>query len=1473
MNSLKNRKFMSLLLIGIFSMSVLTFMNVVVIPSSVSDENKDADLQSADSIPLLADYDSIVDPRGETVKQYKQLQLGRDTKLDVIQPIDWSLDIIGVNVLKVQVPIDVDLTFGVTFPMNANISYNPYQVRAGQSFPYSIELDNENCTPYMTVGVVVDAELSKLNFQVAKIPSLDWSVIFEDIYYSNSWTVPFYGIETKMGNWLSYDIVDKYYALSDLIRINTEQYGVSGGVGINLNYKLYSYVTAKMNVTAPGSSSTSDIRWDDIGRKDVDINVAPGAVHGETFNVTVGDFVYHIAHEVKLTVWADLYLEIIGIKLLDERFDWGYTLPLGKIDFPEKSQYQFVSQPQVLAGKSVKNAQASYPIVNFDWIPGSGAQLTPFGRTISIPGNEKLQEWLTNMGITAGVSASVNLTFPFNEVSYYNERKVTPGNQFDYHLLMDSIDSDNPAISYNLGAFIDMKNVKIFGKNLSRYDLNTGGDLFSLAGETDLTTPFGTDEFSYEITELVQLDKASKSLNDWISSYTYGINPDIQFRAWAVLELEGYMTADVRIKAGDEGKARIVAATPLSWTQQYSTQTSRIEVFSNVTEGEQFGIEYYNMNYHLRVKPGVKLGVSMLGGIIGFDYTIFVDDATFDLDIFDAGTFTETITVQRLGTSISNFTASDDVTQGNPIIAQFTVHNTGTTSDRYIIDVDGLPVGTVASPNSPYKIGDWTPTILPSQSAVIQLELDPGLGAYVAEGFVRNQMGVRVTSISNPNIYAVSSNTEFINFVGKTNNTSDPSCLISSKITQANGLVNGKAAILKGQTLKYEITVTNLANSIQTYVIDSSSVTSMLIGVSFSGSRSLSPNTLSDIGSGQSKQSELTIVAGATVQPGPYKIQVYWGSVVEEIQFYVVESMSNIGQFTANPNLENYKYELDLYNKAAVTSGVDIIIPIKIKNVGLRDDTYTIQLQSIQPIGGSTQYVSLSSSSVAVGVNSEGSVNAIVSVPKSHLSLAGNYTFNVQVNSQGGADTQLSTVQLNLAEFTQVAMNIYDNKATRLIYTGETASYYFNLQNKGNVETTFELKIETPDGLVGRVDRTPDAKNITLAAGANQMVNITAQHVSGIPGSFKFNISANVNGEPIFATSYELVVEGVGVSITSVGNKYTLKDDNLSYNINVINKGTNNEHFNISVVGLPEGSYEIEENNIFVPAGAVGNFRINILKSAVPNIEAGPKGFTIVISTNAYSTDRTTTAVLISEYYSALPMPTTKSETSEYVDFIYKITNTGNTADTYEVVIMGLNLPYEIMSEAVLTSASVSGNKVSVAKRETVQITVRIYKQGSGGIYKPTIEIKNSQGQVVVSEKVDIRFGTYITPEAIIAIIVGVSLLAVASLGIYHMQRTGKLDEIRSKLSQRKVRREISRNELESLTERKVKKTKVELSPVDYLKDKAVSKGTYILSADAEKLVDTFKLAKGRNPKPMELDELLEGFLAKGKSTGDSGWD
>jgi len=68
----------------------------------------------SDSIPLLTDEDSIEDPRGQDVKQSHILELGRKITLNLIKPIDWNLKVFDFKVVSAQIPIDLDLTLGMS---------------------------------------------------------------------------------------------------------------------------------------------------------------------------------------------------------------------------------------------------------------------------------------------------------------------------------------------------------------------------------------------------------------------------------------------------------------------------------------------------------------------------------------------------------------------------------------------------------------------------------------------------------------------------------------------------------------------------------------------------------------------------------------------------------------------------------------------------------------------------------------------------------------------------------------------------------------------------------------------------------------------------------------------------------------------------------------------------------------------------------------------------------------------------------------------------------------------------------------------------------------------------------------------------------------------------------------------------------------------------------------------------------------
>ena len=293
---------------------------------------------------------------------------------------------------------------------------------------------------------------------------------------------------------------------------------------------------------------------------------------------------------------------------------------------------------------------------------------------------------------------------------------------------------------------------------------------------------------------------------------------------------------------------------------------------------------------------------------------------------------------------------SSSINQGYPIVAHYDIKNDGTTSDKYIVGIQGLPVGTTATTTSPYQLGQWTPTVLPGETTHVELRLMPGPGAYKGEGFVNNKMVVTSTSISNPNIKNISSNVKRSICSGRFVRAR---MFANSEIQQTSGIVNEKAAILKGQTLKYRIGITNLATEDYSYEVYSSPVTKASAGT-FSGTSGLSAGITAVLEQGKTGYLELTINVGADCGAGLYKIDVTCYDAIietEELQFYVVESMSNVGQFTANPTGEPYAFTLSVYDRADITPGVEVVVPVKIKNVGLVNDKYNIALQNIQNTG------------------------------------------------------------------------------------------------------------------------------------------------------------------------------------------------------------------------------------------------------------------------------------------------------------------------------------------------------------------------------------------------------------------------------------------------------------------------------------------------------------------------------------------
>ncbi|MHA1338704.1 MAG: COG1470 family protein [Promethearchaeota archaeon] len=747
------KKSISVFVIIIIFASIFSYGFVALVLTEKSQVSKP---EAAESIPLLADEDTIEDPRGQDVEQSHILELGRRATLDLIKPIDWSLDIFDFKVISAQIPMDLNLTLGIKFPLKAKASYDPYDVHPSSSFPFLVEIDNTGCTPSILVGVDFEMDFAGLNFNFLGLGNLlSFAATWGTIEYNNDFEIPFYGVQTKLGNWISYDILDKYYSLSDILGVDLDwdQFKISGGVGVNIQYNLYSYLTAKAIVDTPYSSpSATNLRWNDLGAKTFNVNLNSSATHGDILTVEIGDWVYHIAHDVTFKVWADINLEVLSLDIIDQDFTYKYTLSLGELTFPEMEDFKFEFNPEVLAGKSVHNVDATWSPFGFDYGP-NGGNFQVFDYTIGIPANEELQNWLDNMNVDFALGASINIDFPFNMKSYYNARKVTPGNVFDYNVIVDSIGATSPNINYNVDFMLDLSNVEIFGYSLDKYEYQLGGVIYSLDGTN---TPFGSRVTDIEITNMIGLDQLSKMLNEYISNMLYGINPDIQFRAWVVFQFDAYLTGTIELTNG----ATVLEATEFKWDSQFDTQTSRILVPDTLSPGETFNITYKDLTYHLQVTPGIKLGVSVLGGIIGFDYTFMIPGVSQYLQKdFYAPNFEEEIAVNQLGFNANALTVSDPIAYSGDynVGGTFVITNIGTISDSYVIELitDDLPTGTTGSWSGGNFPSTTTISSSPgSNSKVIDWSITLGANAHTTE-YKKNNLVFVVKSNTDGNLIAV----------------------------------------------------------------------------------------------------------------------------------------------------------------------------------------------------------------------------------------------------------------------------------------------------------------------------------------------------------------------------------------------------------------------------------------------------------------------------------------------------------------------------------------------------------------------------------------------------------------------------------------------------------------------------------------------------------------------------------------------
>lgn len=1127
----------------ILVMSVSIFTSYVGAQTSLLGSQTVDGLNASADIPRLANEDTIVDPRGQTVKQAKTINLSRSVTLDLIQPIDWSLKVFDFNVVKAKIPMDLDLSLGMNFPLNVETSYDPYDVHPGSTFPFVVDINNVGCTPSVIIGVDFEMDFAGLNFNFLGLGNLlEFTSNWGKITYNKDFSLPIYGLETKLGNWLSYDILDKYYSLSDLLHVNLDwdKFAIKGGIGVNIQYNLYSYVTAIGVVDSDYCSPQySNLRWDEIGAKTFPVSIDPIATHGEVYSVQVGDWVYHVAHDVTFTVWADIGLEVLSLDIIKQKFDYAYTLNMGELTFPEKNNFKFQSYPEILAGKSVHGATASWTAIGFDYGP-NGGNFQAFDYKVTIPQNDNLKQWLQNMDVDFSLGARINIDFPFNMKSYYNARKVANGSYFDYNVLVDSVGAAAPSINYNVDFMLDLRSVNLFGMQLGKYQYQLSGDIFSIEG---LGTPFGRELAEIEITKTIGLDSASKMLNDYISNMIYGINPDIQFRAWILLQLDAYMTGSIEVTDG----ATVLEATEFRWDSQFDTQTSRIFVPAALSPGQTFNVTYKNLVYHLEVTPGIKLGVSVLGGIVGFEYPFFIPGVSQYLKKdFTAPEFKEVIQVNQVAFEVDGLVVNDPIVNSgdNIVTGNFDITNIGTVSEQYVLELvtDNLPTGTTAS---------WAGGTFPDTTNPVS----PNAGI--------NKLSVYWTLTLGSNAHTTEYEKNKLQFLIRSNTYNNLTGLLTYTLDiRANpGIINTKV------TMESEVDIKPGVGVIIPVLIENKGQVSVNYGVNIVGDNiNVLSSTPFSLAKGEFTvfNYEIFVPAEASSTAGDYPVTVTItqsgaANIVKTLTYTVPEFMNvGIDLVSADEQVEmgdGADFNFILSNNGNIDGKINASI-VGIENYRINGIVGKREINLLSGATGVACLVSFASGDLQPGLNS----------------------FQLVIeNLEGVLISQNFTIVVD-----QVALSVQSDGYQ---YTNTALNYKLTLTNNGPTMDKFNVEIVGLDSSAYILDS--HATDLYIAGGGSSFILDLTIRPTDIT-----KVYGGTNGFGVKITSdeyeYSAVIGGSGVVMPSVYNiKFSEKANTILekhyYNMTftIQNQGNLGDLFNISIQNLPSYiSYTIDSEGL-----------------------------------------------------------------------------------------------------------------------------------------------------------------------------------------------------------------------------------------------------------------------------------------------------
>ena len=258
---------------------------------------------------------------------------------------------------------------------------------------------------------------------------------------------------------------------------------------------------------------------------------------------------------------------------------------------------------------------------------------------------------------------------------------------------------------------------------------------------------------------------------------------------------------------------------------------------------------------------------------------------------------------------------------------------------------------------------------------------------------------------------------------------------------------------------------------------------------------------------------------------------------------------------------------------------------------------------------------------------------------------------------------------------------------------GGTATYNVRLTNPTDAQVTYNLTVQDSQG-----DFSPSyANSVTVPADGVVDVPLTlTAYAFAAAGDDKFTVTADdtiynssyttviadyndkasavltIAGQPIPAA--DLTARGVVLSLSP--SQGTIgQNTSAAYVIQVTNVGSADDHYDVSVSGLPSGvsaSYSTSAYGLEVPPGA-GNFRDVVLTLSAPYGSVTPGIYPFTVSAQSVSGSSISGSVSGTLTITSLGVTVSFDKVSGSAGdtFMMTVTNTGSVTDSYDLTLAG----------------------------------------------------------------------------------------------------------------------------------------------------------------------------------------------------------